>query len=390
MLIVIALVGIGLWALPQTMSLFAGQHSFVNIDATGNQINCVKCHGDVQSELSGTAVNAKTGTVTPHATFKCEYCHRIEAGAASGDNAYAIVTYTNVSPTVSGIKNMRTIAISMADFEEENFPTTITNDVTTIAQVEAAWGKKFALAYGGKAQAALSPKSGTYVSSGVTYTIGSETDTGVLSIANEYEKSLYNTSTNPGTPYDTSARKTEGMILNKQPGDIGNWAASSRYFTPNLYDVGSKAVNPGSEYHAASLVSCLECHGGAEPLGHYSRILDGEKTQSCEQCHYGSTNRWVELGAGGFGLLGGSDTGATEAHKEFQLTDDGMTRQVAVTGGNASNGACVACHTHVAVDIKYQKPSEYQFDVNFFDDGSEGIGGYTIGGTTYTYSGTPR
>jgi len=56
---------------------------------------------------------------------------------------YAIVTYTNGStPTASGVSNMRTIAISMADFEEENFPTTITNDVTTIAQVEAAWGKK--------------------------------------------------------------------------------------------------------------------------------------------------------------------------------------------------------------------------------------------------------
>jgi hypothetical protein len=37
-LVVIALLGIGLWALPSTMSLFAGQYSFVNIDATGNQI----------------------------------------------------------------------------------------------------------------------------------------------------------------------------------------------------------------------------------------------------------------------------------------------------------------------------------------------------------------
>jgi len=102
------------------------------------------------------------------------------------------------------------------------------------------------------------------------------------------------------------------MILNKN--GVSNWTKSSRYWTPTLYGVGSKAVNPGSEYHAASLVSCLECHGGAEPLGHYSRVLDGEATASCEQCHYGSTNRWTELGAGGFGLLGGKDTGATEAH----------------------------------------------------------------------------
>ncbi|HEY6586596.1 MAG TPA: hypothetical protein VIY97_05420, partial [Candidatus Methanoperedens sp.] len=54
-LAIIALVGIGVFALPSTMSLFAGQHSFYNIDATGNQIPCVKCHGDVKAELGSNA-----------------------------------------------------------------------------------------------------------------------------------------------------------------------------------------------------------------------------------------------------------------------------------------------------------------------------------------------
>jgi hypothetical protein len=375
LILVIALIGIGLWALPQTMSLFAGQHTFVNIDATGNQISCIKCHGDVQAELVGQGVNTITGTVAPHAGFECAYCHRIEAGAASGDNAYAIVTYTNgTTLTASGNKNMRTIAISMADFEEENFPTTIVNNVASIVAVETAWGGKFALAYGGGAQAQISPM-----------VAGSETDTTVLTIYNEYEKPLYNTSTNPGTPYDTSARKLEGMILNKMGSDIANWSAYSvkqRYWTPLLIGVGSRVINPGSEYHAASLVSCLECHGGSEPLGHYSRVLDGQATASCEQCHYGSTNRWTELGAGGFGLLGGSDTGEKEAHKEFQMTNDGITRQKS----GVSNGACVSCHTHVAVDITYIKPTTYGLTVGFGADGSEAVGGFVVGGSTYTYS----
>jgi len=370
-MVLIALIGVGLFALPQTTALFAGQHSFVNIDATGNQIECVKCHGDVQAEL-GSSASLKTGTAGPHATFKCEYCHRIEAGAASGDNAYAIVTYTNGStPTASGVSNMRTIAISMEDFEEENFPTTITNDVTTIAQVEAAWGKTFARAYGGGAQAAISPQA-----------VGSETDPTVLTIYNEYERPLYNASAVGGAaPFDTSVRKTEGMILNKN--GATNWTKSSRYWIPTLYGVGSKAINPGSEYHAASLVSCLECHGGAEPLGHYSRVLDGEATASCEQCHYGSVNRWVELGAGGFGLLGGSDTGATEAHNEFAKTDDNLTRQKTVNGTSMSNGACVACHTHVAVDITYTKPDTYQFNANLIDGT---VGGFTATGTNTSHS----
>ena len=74
---IIALVGIGIFALPQTMALFAGQHSFYNIDPTGNQIPCIKCHGDVQAELSSN-VNAETNTSAPHADMKCEFCHRLQ------------------------------------------------------------------------------------------------------------------------------------------------------------------------------------------------------------------------------------------------------------------------------------------------------------------------
>jgi len=53
-MVMIALIGVGLFALPQTTALLTGQHSFINIDATGNQIDCVKCHGDVQVELGTT------------------------------------------------------------------------------------------------------------------------------------------------------------------------------------------------------------------------------------------------------------------------------------------------------------------------------------------------
>src|SRR3990170_4795180 len=93
-LAIIALVGIGVFALPSTMSLFAGQHSFYNIDATGNQVPCQKCHGDVKAELGA---NANTISAGPHASFKCEYCHRIEPGYASGDNLYGVITYRNDS-----------------------------------------------------------------------------------------------------------------------------------------------------------------------------------------------------------------------------------------------------------------------------------------------------
>src|SRR3990172_4631292 len=114
-LAIIALIGIGVFALPSTMSLFAGQHSFYNIDATGNQVPCVKCHGDVKAELASNAISGVAdmpNTPGPHANFKCEYCHRAEPGYASGDNAYGVIIYTNGTA-------YRYMAVTVYDFESE-------------------------------------------------------------------------------------------------------------------------------------------------------------------------------------------------------------------------------------------------------------------------------
>lgn len=358
--VLIALLGIGLYALPATVALFSGQHDFVNIDPTGNQINCIKCHGDVKAEMASSGLNLQTGTPAPHAAFKCEYCHRIEAGAASGDNAYAIITYAGVAVPPLTTKPMRTLAITMTDFEEENFPGSpkhpgegVVNNAPNVSV--AVPGYVF-----GNGGAAISP-----------IVAGYENETQVLTLSNEYERGTYNRTT--GQPLDTSANKLMGLTLSKIPMDATGWTAyksTQRYWTPTLLNAGSKAVNPGTEYHAASLVSCLECHGGFEPLGHYSRVLDDEVTyanndEKCAACHYGYTNRWTELSAGGFGITGGNDTGAQEAHMEFQTTDDGMTQYKAVGTASYSNGACISCHTHVNVDITYTKPDTLKFAATF-------------------------
>ena len=74
----IALIGIGIFALPSTIALFSGQHSFYNIDATGNQVPCVKCHGDVKAELGSN--NNGVNSPGPHKDVQCEYCHRAQVG----------------------------------------------------------------------------------------------------------------------------------------------------------------------------------------------------------------------------------------------------------------------------------------------------------------------
>ncbi|MCW3136768.1 MAG: hypothetical protein N2V77_07540, partial [Canidatus Methanoxibalbensis ujae] len=73
-LVVTAVVAIGIFALPSTISLFAGQHAWYNISDVGNEVPCEKCHADVAEEME-KITGPHTGE-TGHGRFKCDYCHR--------------------------------------------------------------------------------------------------------------------------------------------------------------------------------------------------------------------------------------------------------------------------------------------------------------------------
>ena len=81
-LIGLCIAAVGLIALPQTLALFAGQHTFYEVsrDPQNLGVPCAKCHGDVYSELSGSDV---------HSSVRCEDCHVIALmykGAKVGGN----------------------------------------------------------------------------------------------------------------------------------------------------------------------------------------------------------------------------------------------------------------------------------------------------------------
>ena len=67
-LLLIAVVLVGLFALPNALSLFAGQHSF---DKAGNGTMCDKCHSDVAAEMAGSAYH----TFNAGSPEKCKVCH---------------------------------------------------------------------------------------------------------------------------------------------------------------------------------------------------------------------------------------------------------------------------------------------------------------------------
>ncbi len=379
-LALIALVGIGVFALPSTMALFAGQHTFYNIDATGNQVPCQKCHGDVKVELSGDT--AKAGSKAPHADFRCEYCHRSEAGMSSGDDAYAKITYS--SATGSRIYLVTTIA----NFENGNFPKgiqyvagmTVDNWAGNVFALDGvtAWTNNSAYDTEAHLYAGNLSTGGT---AGVRYNYSYASET-----------STRNKTT--GLPLDTNTA-TQNNAFNPR----GAWFTDAT--NVSLDGAGSSEVTPGTRYHAASLVSCMECHGGeqqkgaagyeietAEPYNHAGWLLDAtDPTSSCSNCHYGIASHTpafeTALEAGGFGLTGGNDTGAVEAHKTFVTSDSqGILRSSTTQGSyGASNIACVACHTHVAVDINFQKKYQVKLDAYGMSTGNWSVGGYAAEGT---------
>jgi hypothetical protein len=92
LLLLIAVVLVGLFALPNALSLFSGQHSF---DKAGNGTVCVKCHSDVAAELAGSAYH----TFNSAGNEKCKVCHStgtyqaslIPLGNGTGKNGSASI-----------------------------------------------------------------------------------------------------------------------------------------------------------------------------------------------------------------------------------------------------------------------------------------------------------
>ena len=79
--------------MPNTVSIFSGQHSWYDIDPDNSDIPCIKCHTDVKDEMDESGV---------HKVFNCVWCHRSpfsnqtfasggEPGFDPGENTHATV-----------------------------------------------------------------------------------------------------------------------------------------------------------------------------------------------------------------------------------------------------------------------------------------------------------
>ncbi len=107
-----AVVAVGLFALPSTLSLFAGQHTFYG----GDDVRCAKCHQDIYDQLqqnnfhvwtnsTGNLVDPNIALVDPTVpdntgSGPCLGCHRVPGGINVTSQPYA---YNNLTLTEEGL-----------------------------------------------------------------------------------------------------------------------------------------------------------------------------------------------------------------------------------------------------------------------------------------------
>ena len=226
MWVLLALGGISIWLIPNTLSFFGGQHSFYNIDPIGNQVPCAKCHGDIQMEIH-------TGFI--HNNFTCSDCHRVQKGVqyASGDDAYERLLYINVT----GPSNIqyRVLATTIQNYQRGNFPKSIPGEIT-IDQ----WASS------GNDEAQLRDANGQYA--------GNMTD-GDSGILYNYEQDNEISTYINGMPKDTD-NGTQFTALDPREIKVN----PDPYDSDNLEGAGSRVITSGTLAHATTTVLCKECH----------------------------------------------------------------------------------------------------------------------------------
>lgn len=258
MWVMLGIIGISLWYIPSTLSIFSGKHSYINIDAPDSQVACKKCHGDIEMELH-------TGNI--HNNFTCSDCHRVQRGVvyASGDDAYDRLVYINVTGPAS--IQYRILATTLQNYQNGNFPKSIDGE-TTIDQWAAA-GNDDVQFRDGDGQYAGNMTSGE---TGIRY-----------NYANMNEISTYQ----GGLPKDTdnttrySGLNTRRINVNPDPNVIDY-----------LSGAGSKVTTPGTLAHAASTILCADCHSeylnNTPDIIHEAFIkygMEHNSSDNCMACH---------------------------------------------------------------------------------------------------------
>lgn len=278
----IAVIAVGTFALPGTVSLFSGQHTWYDLSGRGNGVPCEKCHADIEAEMNA-GIGPHTGE-TGYERMKCEHCHRVFP-----------IAHKNAS--------FETYTYAYADGVTTVEPGREAHAASTVACMYCHSGNKSETISGGKHD----------------------------------EES------------DCISCHTEGGLMGLVPPSIEYVHDDAKFFT----------------------------------------------NEDCYKCHLYNDGSIVTIQvppAGGFNLtIDPADTGEMAAHKTF------VRNAINNTQMEDANEACIACHTHAAVNITWVHAHNLEFTATWTDDlqwnGAEefppthfNVSGWTVNGTVTNHS----
>ena len=126
--------------------------------------------------------------------------------------------------------------------------------------------------------------------------------------------------------------------------------------------VNGGAHKNGTTCEECHIVSVLDSGGVVGGTGN----IHAATAPACMDCHDGSF-----IGApAAYSIVNGS----LEAHRDF------INSSVADALMTGANEACVACHTHVQVDIVWSKPTILSFSANTTTGGAWNVGNFAVSG----------
>jgi hypothetical protein len=147
-----------------------------------------------------------------------------------------------------------------------------------------------------------------------------------------------------------------------------NAAANTNFTGPNGEINLTSNLDPNDASRA-----CKMCH----VLSQNSVNIAGSHTKvairPCTVCHGNSTDTGLAYSDfGTAGDMGRKLANSTDGHRNFFVPLDTTTSDLGNldASGNYSNGyfACLACHTHVGVNFRFERPNSY--DLNLTYDGT--------------------
>lgn len=130
------------------------------------------------------------------------------------------------------------------------------------------------------------------------------------------------------------------------------------------------AAMEGNIAHSAGTVECMTCHNGRLTSAQ-AHLLRDKTNLSCMDCHN------IRNGVFATSINASSIYLYTDAHRSMVV---GANNSVLLKGANE---ACVACHTHVAVNITWKKPTTMVFEANV-NNGQWSVENFTATGEKIT------